>query len=209
MPNVQQSIANVIAALPAIGKGDKSPQGYSYRGIEAITKHLQPLLAAHGVVIAPSATITNVVPSPGMKDSWQDIYMTVQWRIYGPDADFIEACTTGIGRDNSDKGANKAQTQAYKYLLLHLLCIADAKDDSDGANYEHGYGERSTPAPPTPGQLLMERCKATKGTPTEAELRAFASGVGQEVSAKAFDADPNYAEQVAALLDACARGGDA
>lgn len=74
MTTVQAALSRVIEELPAIGKGDKSPQGYSFRGIEAITKHLQPLLAKHGVVIVPSATITNVVPSPGMKDSWQDIY---------------------------------------------------------------------------------------------------------------------------------------
>ena len=46
-PTVQVALSAVIAELPAIGKGDKSPQGYSFRGIEAITKQLQPLLAKH------------------------------------------------------------------------------------------------------------------------------------------------------------------
>lgn len=200
-PTVQVALSAVIAELPAIGKGDKSPQGYSFRGIEAITKQLQPLLAKHGVVIVPSATITNVVPSPGMKDSWQDIYMTVQWSIYGPAGDCVQACTTGIGRDNSDKGANKAQTQAYKYLLLHLLCISDAKDDADNANYEHGYRQ---PAPPTAGQALMARCRKAKGTPLADTLRDFAADNNTEISARAFDTHPVFAEQVAAMLDGAA-----
>lgn len=134
--SVQQAIAGVMAELPNIGKGDKSPEGYAYRGIEAVTKHVQPLFAKHGVVIVPGATITEVRPSPAMKEGWQDVYMRVEWTIVGPDGSTLQASTTGIGRDRSDKGANKAQTQAYKYLLLHLLCIADGKDDSDGQTYE-------------------------------------------------------------------------
>ena len=46
---VSQALAQIINELPAISKGDKSPQGYTYRGIEAITKQLQPLLAKYGV----------------------------------------------------------------------------------------------------------------------------------------------------------------
>jgi len=136
MPSVVQAIAAVMADLPAIGKGDKSPEGYSYRGIEAITKHLQPLLAKHGVVIVPSATLGSVQQSPEMKPGWQDVYLNVAWKIYGPDGEFIEAHTCGIGRDRADKGVNKAQTQAYKYLLLHMLSIADKADDTDGSTYD-------------------------------------------------------------------------
>lgn len=139
---VHEAIAAVMAELPNIGKGDKSPQGYSYRGIEQVTKHVQPLFAKHGVVISPAATITSVVPSPAMKEGWQDVYMVVEWTITGPDGSKLTASTNGIGRDNSDKGANKAQTQAFKYLLLHLLCIADGKDDSDSQSYDHGRDER-------------------------------------------------------------------
>ena len=40
----------------------------------------------------------------------------------------------GIGRDRSDKNANKAQTQAYKYLLLPLLHVADRDDDAEAAD---------------------------------------------------------------------------
>lgn len=197
---VSQALAAIIHELPGITKGDKSPQGYSYRGIEAITKQLQPLLAKHGVVIVPQATITNVLPSPGMKESWQDIYMTVQWQIVGPNGDTLTACTTGIGRDNADKGANKAQTQAYKYLLLHLLCIADAKDETDGLSYDHGRrDEAPTYSPDT--LALFERIKATKGTPTADTLKAFATEAGKPLSLAALDADPVYREQVASILD--------
>jgi hypothetical protein len=152
-PTVQEALAHVMADLPNIGKGDKSPEGYAYRGIEAVTKHVQPLFAKYGVVITPAARITSVTPSPAMKDGWQDVFMEVQWTITGPDGSKLAAQTTGIGRDRSDKGANKAQTQAYKYLLLHLLCIADGKDDSDNQTYEHDRQEVEDP------EVVKERAK--------------------------------------------------
>lgn len=152
---VQQAIASVMAEVPSIGKGDRSPEGYQYRGIEAITKHVQPLFAKYGVVIAPQARITEVRPSPAMKDGWTDVYMEVGWTITGPDGSQLHAQTTGIGRDRTDKGANKAQQQAYKYLLLHLLCIADSKDDSEAHDYESGRQERSDAACPKCGEVVV------------------------------------------------------
>lgn len=166
---VQGAVAAVMAELPNIGKGDKSPEGYAYRGIEAVTKHAQPLFAKYGVVIAPRARITDVRPSPAMKDGWTDTYMEVAWTITGPDGSSIEAQTTGIGRDRSDKGANKAQTQAYKYLLLHLLCIADGKDDTDGQTYEH---DRQETAPLDPVKVMklhvLELAKGDKAIAADA-----------------------------------------
>ena len=155
-PTVAQALAAVMGELRGIGKDDKAPEGYAYRGIEAVTRQLQPLLAKHGVVIAPSATITEVRPSPAMKEGWQDVYMQESWTITGPDGSSIAAQTTGIGRDKSDKGANKAQTQAFKYLLLHLFCISDANDDADGQTYEH---ERQAVSPFISGENV-ERFKA-------------------------------------------------
>jgi hypothetical protein len=134
--SVTQALAVVMGKLPGVKKGDRSPEGYQYRGIESITKELQPLLSEHGIVFVPRATIVQTVPSPAMKDGWQDVYLRVEWTIFGPDGSHIVAVTNGIGRDRSDKGANKAQTQAFKYLLLHLLCVADTADDSDGVTYD-------------------------------------------------------------------------
>lgn len=148
---VIQAISRVMAQMPGIPKDAtfSGSQGYNYRSIEALTVALQPLLAEHGVVIVPSAHVTATVPSPAMKEGWSDTFMEVEWTVYGPDGSSIQAATNGIGRDNSDKGANKAQTQAFKYLLLHLLCIADARDDVD----QHGDYEDQRAEPEAPVEL--------------------------------------------------------
>lgn len=163
MTTVNKAINAVMAQLPSIGKGDKSPEGYTYRGIEAITSKLQPLLAQHGIVIVPRSTIVNVLPSPAMREGWQDIHMTVDWVIIGPDGDSITATTCGIGRDRADKGSNKAHTQALKYLLLTLFAIADRADDSESHDVR-------VDADPAPAKRRTMKQSSTATTPDEAQL---------------------------------------
>jgi len=201
--NVITALAAIMHELPAIGKADKSPEGYAYRGIEAITKHLQPLLAKHYVIIVPSTTIVDVRPSPAMRDGWQDVQITVDWRIFGPGgpSDVIEARTVGVGRDKSDKGANKAQTQAYKYLLLHLLAIADKADDADGFTYEHDRVEQTSDPISARAADLYSKVVATKDTPLAAVLKGFAADEGKRLTAREFMHSPAFAAQIEDLIN--------
>lgn len=157
MVTVHQALASVMRDLPGIGKTDRSPEGFDFRGIEAMTKVVGPILAEHGVVIVPTATLTQTVASPAMKEGWQDIYLEVDWTIYGPAGDSITARTNGIGRDKTDRGANKAATQAYKYLLLHLFCVADKADDADGHTYEQDRADQPPPFTKAVGKRVAVR----------------------------------------------------
>lgn len=134
--SVIQAVARVMADLPAIGKDGVAPAsqgGYRFRGIEAVTAALQPLLAKHGVVIVPTAIVDWTERELTLQNKpWTDNRAVVSWKVYGPRGDFFTAETPGIGRDNSDKGSNKMMTAAYKYLLLQVFCIGDRSDDSDG-----------------------------------------------------------------------------
>ncbi len=133
---VIQAISAITLELPSIQKND-SGDGvkYKFRGIETLIGHLSPLLAKHGVVIVPRTRIveirTMVENSQGQMKGWTETVLEVTWRIYGPDGSSVEAITVGIGRDNSDKGSNKAQTQAFKYLLMELFAIGDKDEDGD------------------------------------------------------------------------------
>lgn len=155
---VQHAIAEVMRRLPAIGKGKTAPAamgGFAYRGIEDMTAVIQPILAEVGLVIVPRAKMSSILPSPGQKEAFQDVILHVDWLILGPDGSSVEASTVGIGRDHTDKGATKAQTQAFKYLLMDLFCIADPTDDADGADYS--AATREPDREPTPEEQLWER----------------------------------------------------
>lgn len=137
---VSSALAQVMAALPAIGKSGQaaaSQGGYSYRGIEQITAHCQPLFALHGIVFVPRVVRHEVKDITVANKPWTDTFLLVEYDVFGPAGDHITVGpVVGVGRDNSDKGANKALTQAFKYALLQVLCISDAKDDGDGQTHE-------------------------------------------------------------------------
>lgn len=166
--NVVEALAAVMADLPAIGKDQRaSPQqgGYAYRGIEQVTMHVQPLLAKHKVVLVPRVVEHEIVEVVVNGKPWTDTRLLIEYTIYGPGgvSDTIAGPRIyAIGRDNSDKGSNKAMTQAYKYALLQLLCVSDSADDADGTTHQvsgavarspqlpAGEGEVPTVASPSP-----------------------------------------------------------
>jgi hypothetical protein len=164
--NVIQAIAVVMAELPGIAKKkhpSESGKGltYAYRGIEEITSEVQELFAKHCVVPVPRVISRSVEKIVVNGNDWSDTFLEVEWRIYGPGGltDYVEAITAGQGRDNSDKGTNKAMTQAFKYLLLDLLCISDPADDTDGQTVE------TTPKAPTTTREAPK--SSTPTAPTE------------------------------------------
>ena len=141
--NVIEALAAISAELPAIAKvphPSESGKGitYAYRGIEEITAHAQQLFAKHGVVVVPQVHHREVKDIIVNGNPWTDTFLEVYWSIYGSGGveDVVQAATFGQGRDNSDKGTNKAMTQAFKYLLLDMLMISDPSDDNDGTNIE-------------------------------------------------------------------------
>jgi hypothetical protein len=140
--NVVAALSAVMRELPGIGKGEVAAQqqgGYHYRGIEAITREVQPLFAKYGVVFAPRVVSHEVIDIEVNSKPWTDTRALIEYRVYGPGGieDFITiGPLLAIGRDNSDKGGNKCATQAFKYALLQALCISDAKDDADSGSPE-------------------------------------------------------------------------
>jgi len=173
------ALARLIGEMPSIGKDERSEDsygGYRYRGIEQITREVQPLLAKHGIVVVPQARLLSHTPAAGMRDNWTDMVLEVTWKVIGPDGTWLEARTIGVGRDGGDKGANKAMTQAYKYLWLDLLCICDAEDDTDGNNYDAhrategrstGSGGRSSTKPTRRTQGTAKTSESDSAPPAE------------------------------------------
>lgn len=180
--NVIQALTRVIRDLPAIGKEQQASSqqgGYSYRGIEQITGHTQRLFAEHGIVFTPRVVHYETRDLLVNSKPWTDTITLVEYDVYGPGG-IEDKITIGpllsIGRDNSDKGATKCLTQAFKYALLQALCISDAKDDADGTTHE-------ADAPPVQVEhpVYVERLLAAVKDLTDdqrAELRGWLSEKG-------------------------------
>jgi hypothetical protein len=180
--SVIQAISRVMEDLPGIGKDDKADPaqgGYRYRGIEAITRAAQALFAKHGVVFVPRVLSHEIQNITVNNKPWTDTLLSVEYTIYGPHHrevmadgtvgpdDFITAGPfLAIGRDNSDKGANKCMTQAFKYLLLQLLVVSDAKDDGD-----QGSHEADAPLPVVSEELRATLKRQISNLPEDAQDR--------------------------------------
>lgn len=152
--NVIEAIARIMVDLPAIGRGSQASAqqgGYAYRGIEAITSEAQGLCGKYCVVFVPKVVDSDVREITVNGKPWTDTTLKVEYTVYGPGG-AEDLITVGplmaIGRDNSDKGANKAMTQAYKYALVQTFCIGDKKDDADNAAHE--ADARPEPVQPPP-----------------------------------------------------------
>jgi hypothetical protein len=165
------------------------------------------LLAKHGVVIVPRASIASVGESPGQAPNakgyqpWQDTYLTIEWSIYGPDGSHVEAQSVGVGRDHLDKGATKAATQAFKYLLLHLFAVSDATDDADGHDYSDQYDDEPQPTP-YGVTAFAEMTDRAKGDPRLAALlKQFAVDNDKRLTEGSFVADEAWARQVMSAMD--------
>jgi ERF superfamily len=150
---VIQAIAMVMRDLPGIAKKKHDNDGqsgvsYAYRGIEEITAEAQGLFAKYGVVFVPRVISRDVKDLTINSRPWTEEHLEVVYTVYGPGERWAYTAPAGgyqdqgydcievgpihaLGRDNSDKGCNKAMTQAFKYALLQVLCIGDSKDDGD------------------------------------------------------------------------------
>lgn len=207
--SVGQAIAAVMGQLPAIGKTESaSGVPYKFRGIEAMTVALQPLMAGVGLVIVPVAREATISHSPGSKEAWQDVMIKFDWLIIGPDGSTITASTYGIGRDHTDKGANKAQTQAYKYLILHLFCVSDPKDDGDQHDYTNSYDDPA-PAPAARRRPEVDATLAALAALSDADkdlVREWAVECGTALTAKQIAEDDDWRLIIDAKLERMRNG---
>jgi hypothetical protein len=140
--DVVEALIRVIRDLPAVGKGERMAGptgGYAFRGIEAMTAAAQPLFGKHGVLVCPEVASTTVVPIEKGGKPWVHRESKILYRLRGmngPDDYITVGPFFAEADDNSDKSANKCMTQAYKQMLLQVLCISDRKDDPDGASLD-------------------------------------------------------------------------
>lgn len=178
-PPVHVAIANVIARLPAIEKGDKAPAemgGYAFRGIERIMSAAQKILADEGVVFYGQHRLTDYEEAPrgwSKNDRTHRVWTETTWTVLGPAGDKLDPApvTQAYALDGSDKGLNKAHTQSKKYMLMDLLQIADAIADADGQAFDPGPERQaqaqagSTQAPYITAEKVTEIVTRIKALP--------------------------------------------
>lgn len=188
--NVIQALCRVMADLPTISKevhqpapGQEGGVKYPFRSIEQIVPFTQDLFARYGIVLAPHRiTKWDLREITVREKPWTDDRLTVLFRCYGPGGptDFIELEVPGVGRDNSDKGSNKAMTAAMKYALTQALQIAGDDPDFERAEADQRpIDQRDDLSPPliTPAEVDIYLSLARKRGLTDDQIAAIIYGV--------------------------------
>lgn len=219
--HVVGAIARVMAEIGGIRKmsskervrlgliedpGDKGVK-YAYRGIDQLAAAAQPLFGKYGVVIIPTVLTQQIEPVIVNNNPWTDTFVEVRWDIYGPAGrdDMIVSTTTGIGRDNSDKGVNKAMTTAFKNLLLRILCVGDPQDDADSERHETGTRDENrreaADDAKSPADAVFEAIRDGSAR-VKAAVKALSVEHEKPASANAMHADPEWRALVAERIEA-------
>ena len=206
---IYQSIVNVSAGIGAIGKEQKADMGtyrYQFRGIDDVLDALHPVLIDCGVTITPQ-----VVDVLTISDG---VLLTINYLIANVYGDSVTATFVGEGRDKGDKAAQKAQSNAYKYMAFQTFCIPVAVDDSDSNQYHRpaptqapaqpAAPEPSASEPPTlsAGEKRMKTIKdhAWRHTTGTNDERIAETKLVVEQAVAAFGGEPKNKTEVAAVV---------
>lgn len=175
-PTIQERMAAILDALPAIGKDAFNPGlKFNFRSIDHILNELNPLLGKHGVFLLPEVRDIVMSTRPTRNGEASVAVVTVAYHFTADDGSEVVAVSTGEGQDSGDKSVSKAMTMALKTCLGQTFAIS-TEDDPDGdgvatqdsARVPHtsaggespGAAEPVTPAPappPGPSTKLEER----------------------------------------------------
>lgn len=136
---IYTQVSKIMGEVGAIEKTRRSPQGYSYRGIDDVLYALQPLLTKYGVFFVP--TVQRVTREERQTQKGGNLIYTlleVSFTFYAADGSSITAVTAGEGMDSSDKSSNKAMSAALKYALFQTFCIPtdDPLEDTEAHPHE-------------------------------------------------------------------------
>ena len=196
---IYQSIVNVSAGIGAIGKDQKADMGtyrYQFRGIDDVMDALHPVLIECGVTITPQ-----VVDVLTISDG---VLLTIDYLIANVYGDEVTATFVGEGRDKGDKAAQKAQSNAYKYMAFQTFCIPVAVDDSDSNQYQR---PAPTPEPATvePLSAAEKRMKAVKDsawqhTTGTTDERIVEATLVVEQAIASFGGEPKNKTEVEAVV---------
>ena len=178
---VYEAVANVMRDVIAVRKDERNDHfRFNFRGIDAVMSAVGPVLRAHGVVVVPikmEKEKRDTTTSTGKPAVDVDVKNTYRW--FGPAGDYFDTEVTGEAMDNGDKGTAKANSVAFRTLLLQALCLPTDEPDPDSFSPERAVEIRDAARTRAHDDISRRLAEAT----TVEALR----GLWQEANKAGFD----------------------
>ena len=153
-----KSSNTITEVLKAIGNARNEMKGYLHKGTtvgmgrssyqsvndEQTRLYIRPFLQKHDLIIMPvniqQETSTDAWTEAGRRKRQNTTKLLVTYKVcHLVSGEWIEVQSFGIGVDQADKGAGKAQTYALKTLILDLFYIVKGKDEDGERTHSDTY----------------------------------------------------------------------
>jgi hypothetical protein len=183
---VMRDVKSIDKRSVATIKSEKGSFSFNYRGIDKVLNAVGPALRRHGVFVLPH----RVESTYGSAGRMRSCDVTVTYRIYGPQGDYIETQGVGEGLDAGERATPKALTTCYRNMLVVALTIPteDPKMDPDVVDLK-----REESRPPTPieyrDEILNARTTKNRMFQIRAELNAHPAAGGALVAREGGDGE--------------------
>ncbi len=138
-PKIFPAMVAIMRDMKAIKKdGYNQGQKFKFRGIDDVYNTLNPILAEHGVFIAPEVLETTREERQSKSGGvMAHVTTKVRYAFYAEDGSSVSCIVTGEGMDSGDKATPKALSIAMKYALFQTFCIpTEDIADPDADSYE-------------------------------------------------------------------------
>lgn len=137
-----------VRAIGKDGLYNAAGTRYNFRGVDATINAFAPVTLKHGVNVLPvgvEAVYSDAVSKGGSK--MRECRVTVTWQVMGPMGDSLPLMqSAGEALDSQDKGTAKAQSVAYRVLLLTGGMIPTDAPEPELQTIERGEAPVRAPA---------------------------------------------------------------
>ena len=167
---IHAKMAAILSECEAIGKDTQGRDlPYTYRSVDQVLAHVQPILAKHGVYAVPEVLSHDRTEYQTKSGTMMfNTRALVTWTFYAEDGTMVQATTLGEGSDSSDKSSNKAMTASQKYAFCMAFSIRTGEEDPDHERPEDREGgavagsSRKAGAEPDRKAIFRESFKAAE-----------------------------------------------
>ena len=189
------AIANEVGVLEPTRNGGVP---FAFRGIDATVAHLSPLLNKHEVFVVPVRSEQFINQRDVGNKVVSKAELTVTYRFYGPDGEYLEAQVPGQADDFADRSTAQAMSVAFRILLLQVFHIPafgneeqaseetkNAREDAATQKIEKARGAAAKPAGVDPAKQMRDAIVAAAGAKgwEPAKINEFAKDVtGKETA---------------------------
>lgn len=174
-------IQRILAVADEVGVVAPEKSGgvpFKFRGIDQVVAALTPLFNKHGLVAVPQGAVQMLTQAPAAGKTLTKADVTVKYRFYGYQGDFIDAEVPGQADDFADRSTAQAMSVAFRILLLQVFHIAAFGNEEEASEGTKNAREKAGAAKVDNARAAASSSTTTKTDPVKQMRDAIVAAAG-------------------------------